>query len=650
MMKHLVRIAVFFALCLPAFAQPPQPPAGGGQQGDGIWLRNAFWGEFQTFDRCNGHQPGNGQYHHHIQPVCLRAQLDDNIEVVQNGRTGNIYREKSASLKHSPILGWSFDGYPVYGPYGYSDPNSASSPIVRMKSSFRLRTIANRSSLPTWALAHHRGLSESLQPSQYGPTINAEFPLGRYLEDFEFVGGSGHLDVYNGRFTVTPEFPNGTYAYFVTINDDGTPAFPYVMGAQYYGTVSGGAVNTVPAGTQDAFVNGAYVGAREGAPQLTSWFTGGSNENAKVGSGFDPSAGARTTWPFLVPAGAASSGSVATPTKADTQRVRYTGSGVYVNANGLGSYVMGPWFADGANGGVFQNWPSSQNVQALIPLAPAVATTKQNTGLGAIGLWVNGVAIFNGLDGASFSNATQADAGGGGVRKSSIHVSAASGEGGPAAPGSLMAGFALFGAQLGTLPSVATSPKWDTFLAGTTVSVRDSAGTVRAAEIYYASPSQIGYRVPEGTQSGFATVTASSNGTTTSGALNIVSAYPNAFQLSSDGLAQAYLSRGRGGVERAEEICSFANNRWSALPIDLGPASDQVFLMFYVTGLGTATNVTATIGGVNAPVIFAGPEGVYPGIEIVRVSIPRELAGRGKVFVTVTADGRSSNPVYISIK
>src|SRR6266853_159758 len=86
-----------------------QPPAGG--QGDGIWLRNAYFGEAQTFDLCTGHQPGNGQYHYHANPICLRGQLNDNTEVARKARAGIVYREKSAPWTHSPILGWAFDGF-----------------------------------------------------------------------------------------------------------------------------------------------------------------------------------------------------------------------------------------------------------------------------------------------------------------------------------------------------------------------------------------------------------------------------------------------------------------------------------------------------------------------------------------------------------
>src|SRR5262249_51406863 len=190
-----------------AFAKP-------GGQGDGIWQRNAAFGESQTFDKCFGHQPGNGQYHHHIHPVCLRAQLDDNLVATSSGRTGTVYRERSAPWKHSPILGWMFDGYPIYGPYGYSDPQNPTSAVKRLKSSFRLRAITQRTSLPEWALAYHSGVAQQLNTNQYGPDVSDTFPLGRYIEDYEFVQGLGDLDAYNGRFAITPEFPNGTYAYY----------------------------------------------------------------------------------------------------------------------------------------------------------------------------------------------------------------------------------------------------------------------------------------------------------------------------------------------------------------------------------------------------------------------------------------------------
>ena len=69
-----------------------QPPGG---QGDGIWLRNAWFGEAQTFDLCTGHQPNNGQYHYHANPICLRGQLSDNTAIARTARAGIIFREKA---------------------------------------------------------------------------------------------------------------------------------------------------------------------------------------------------------------------------------------------------------------------------------------------------------------------------------------------------------------------------------------------------------------------------------------------------------------------------------------------------------------------------------------------------------------------------
>jgi len=91
------------------FAQPGGGP--GGPSGDGIWLRNAYYGELLTFDACVGHQPGNGMYHYHANPLCLRGQLNDNVQVVRSSRNGVTYRELASGWHHSPILGWALDGY-----------------------------------------------------------------------------------------------------------------------------------------------------------------------------------------------------------------------------------------------------------------------------------------------------------------------------------------------------------------------------------------------------------------------------------------------------------------------------------------------------------------------------------------------------------
>ena len=122
---------------------------------------------------------------------------------------------------HSPILGWLFDGVPIYGPYGYNSANDTSSSIVRIKTSYKLRSMTNRTSYSN---------GTQLSGTQVGPPINSTYPLGAYLEDFEYSAGYGHLDEYNGRWGKTPEFPNGVFAYFATIDSAGIPEYPFTVG------------------------------------------------------------------------------------------------------------------------------------------------------------------------------------------------------------------------------------------------------------------------------------------------------------------------------------------------------------------------------------------------------------------------------------
>ena len=96
-----------------------------------------------------------------------------------------------------------------------------------------------------------------LAAASYGPNVSASFPIGWYAEDFDFLGdvvkpgtGGAHyqqgvdddLDKPNGRQCVTPEFPGGTYAYFIPIDTNGAPAFPYSIGRYWYSNNTGGEV------------------------------------------------------------------------------------------------------------------------------------------------------------------------------------------------------------------------------------------------------------------------------------------------------------------------------------------------------------------------------------------------------------------------
>ena len=109
------------------------------------------------------------------------------------------------------------------------------------------------------------------------------------------------------------------------------------------------------------------------------------------------------------------------------------------------------------------------------------------------------------------------------------------------------------------------------------------------------------------------------------------------------------------GSQVYEPIARFdtAMNRIVAVPIDLGPAGDQVFLILFGTGLrfrSALSAVTATIGGVAADVLFAAEQGALVGVDQVNFRVPRTLAGRGEVDVVLGVDGSSANVVRVSFK
>ena len=147
------------------------------------------------------------KYAHAYASRVLRRVLDDNIE--------SDFSEK-ATVNHSPILGWAYDGSPIYGPYGYGTVGGGA--VRRMVPSYTQISRGNR------------------------PPVSI-FPLGSFVDDYAYTA-DGDLDEFNGRFCKTPEFPDGVYAYFCTIQATNSsqspfvntrePAFPYVLNGFKY--------------------------------------------------------------------------------------------------------------------------------------------------------------------------------------------------------------------------------------------------------------------------------------------------------------------------------------------------------------------------------------------------------------------------------
>ena len=140
-------------------------------------------------------------YGHVGNPQSLRVALNDNI---------NSAGTEPSTKVHSPIIGFAYDGNPIYGPFAHENPLDTSSPIVRMTSSYALN--GNRNDGPS----------------------TGEYSLGSFTNDYTYTHKSGTLDENNGRFCITPDFPKGTYAYFLTIDSNQVPQYPYFIGENYY--------------------------------------------------------------------------------------------------------------------------------------------------------------------------------------------------------------------------------------------------------------------------------------------------------------------------------------------------------------------------------------------------------------------------------
>lgn len=205
--------------------------------GDGVWNRDAILAEKAGFDCAKGH-PAMTNYHHHQNPSAF------NLDRVVISSVCNLYLADGLyvidTMHHSPLIGYAYDGFPIYGAYGYKNTDGTGG-IVRMKSSYSLRSITARSTYYTGATV------------AAGPAVSAAFPLGMYREDYQFTtptaSQTDYLDIHNGRFCKTPEYPAGTYAYFCTVDSNHNSTYPYVVGPTFYGTKTVTHITSVPTGT-----------------------------------------------------------------------------------------------------------------------------------------------------------------------------------------------------------------------------------------------------------------------------------------------------------------------------------------------------------------------------------------------------------------
>ena len=206
---------------------PGNPMCPGGPAATMAWNRDAIPAEMGGFD-CSKAHPAMGNYHHHQNPSAFK--LDINVV----STICNLYDAEGLYAinpnEHSPLLGYAYDGFPIYGAYGYANLDGTGG-ITRIKSGYELQTSTTRTN---------------------GPAVNATYFAGYFREDYQWVAHAGeedYLDVHNGRICITPDYPNGTYAYFCTVDENWNSAYPYAVGPTFYGTYANRKVTSVTEAT-----------------------------------------------------------------------------------------------------------------------------------------------------------------------------------------------------------------------------------------------------------------------------------------------------------------------------------------------------------------------------------------------------------------
>lgn len=212
---------------------PGNPPCPGGMGSAQPWNRDAIVAERGGFDCAKAH-PAMGNYHHHQNPSAFNLDLNVISTICNLYNADGLYVIDSTT--HSPLIGFAYDGFPIYGAYAFLNTDGTG-PIVRMKSSYPLRNISTRTTSPTGDVV------------TAGPVVSSTYPLGYFREDYEYIPTSlstpDYLDEHNGRFCITPEYPLGIYCYFATVDQNWNSSYPYIVGPTFYGLIDAAKVTSI---------------------------------------------------------------------------------------------------------------------------------------------------------------------------------------------------------------------------------------------------------------------------------------------------------------------------------------------------------------------------------------------------------------------
>jgi len=210
---------------------PGNPPCPGGPSTTMDWNRDAIPAEMDGFDCSKGH-PAMGNYHHHQNPSAFKLDLNVVSTICNLYDADGLYTIDSSA--HSPLIGYAYDGFPIYGAYGFANEDGTGG-VSRMKSGYELGNYTVRT---------HNADGVDVND---GPDVSPTYFLGCFREDYTFVNHpqEDYLDEHNGRWCITPEYPNGTYAYFCTVDENWNSQYPYAVGPTFYGQHSNARVNAI---------------------------------------------------------------------------------------------------------------------------------------------------------------------------------------------------------------------------------------------------------------------------------------------------------------------------------------------------------------------------------------------------------------------
>lgn len=219
------------------------------------------------------------------------------------------------------------------------------------------------------------------------------------------------------------------------------------------------------------------------------------------------------------------------------------------------------------------------------------------------------------------------------------------------APGSFVS---VYGSNFASISEAALSLNLPPSLGGTSLQIQDSSGNTQAAAIAYVSPSQVNFVMPAGIAAGQASLALSNGSTSIAGTALVSNVAPALFSADGSGTGAAAATAievASNAQQTAISVYQCTGDACTAVPLNLN-AGEPVYLTLYGTGIRNyVTAVDVSINGIAIPVLYAGPQGTYEGLDQINVGpLPASLSGGGNVTIALTVDGLAANAVTVDFE